>query len=113
MALKIRLRQQGRANRRFYRLVVTDSRSPRDGKFVEILGWYNPVETKEELTLSVNSERVQHWLDNGAELSDRAEILVKRSNPEIVKNLNEKKLARNLKITAKKRELRRKKHQEV
>ncbi len=45
MALKIRLRQQGRNNRPFYRLVVTDVRSPRDGKYVEMLGWYNPFES--------------------------------------------------------------------
>ena len=44
MALKIRLRQQGRKNRPFYRLVLTDSRTPRDGKYVEALGWYNPIE---------------------------------------------------------------------
>ena len=46
MALKIRLRQQGRNNRPFYRLVVTDARSPRDGKYVEALGWYNPFEAE-------------------------------------------------------------------
>ena len=46
MALKIRLRQQGRKNRPFYRMVVTDVRAPRDGKYCEALGWYNPFETE-------------------------------------------------------------------
>ena len=51
MALKIRLRQQGRAKRAFYRLVVTDSRAPRDGKYLEAVGWYNPVEVEQEQQL--------------------------------------------------------------
>ena len=111
MALKIRLRQQGRTNRPFYRLVVTDSRSPRDGRFVEVLGWYNPIEERENLHMSVDAERVQHWLDKGAEFSEKAESLVKRAAPTLVAELHKKRLTRNIKNTAKRRELRRKKHQ--
>jgi small subunit ribosomal protein S16 len=57
MALKIRLRQQGRNNRPFYRLVVADVRSPRDGKYLEALGWYNPFEAEADRSFSANAER--------------------------------------------------------
>jgi small subunit ribosomal protein S16 len=113
MALKIRLRQHGRTNRKFYRLVVADSRSPRDGRFVEIVGWYNPNETKPELHMSVKGDRVQYWLDQGAEFSDKAEFLVKRAAPSIVSELHKKRMERDSKLTAKKRTLRRRKKQEV
>ncbi len=91
MALVIRLRQMGRTNRQTYRLVLTDKRAPRDGKYLEMLGWYNPFEENEKNVL-VKTERVQFWLDNGAELSPKAKSLVKRAAPEILKELYEKKL---------------------
>lgn len=106
MGLKIRLRQQGRMKRHFYRLVLTDSRSPRDGKYIENLGWYNPMEEKEELHLSVKADRVQHWLEQGAELSGKAEALVKQAAPSIVKALHEKRVQRSIKNAAKRRERR-------
>jgi small subunit ribosomal protein S16 len=84
MALKIRLRQQGRRNRLSYRLVVADCRSPRDGKYVEILGWYAPIERAEELQLSVCPDRIQHWLDQGALFTEKAEALVARAAPELM-----------------------------
>ncbi len=71
MALKIRLRQQGRNNRQVYRVVVSDVRSPRDGKYVESLGWYNPFESELDKSVSVKADRIQHWLDTGALLSER------------------------------------------
>jgi small subunit ribosomal protein S16 len=103
MALKIRLRQQGRNNRPFYRLVVTDVRSPRDGKYVEALGWYNPFETELDKSLSLNTARIQHWLGQGAKLSDRAEILVSKISPAIVRAHNDKALALKAKMTAKRK----------
>lgn len=92
MALKIRLRQQGRRNRAFYRLVVTDSRSPRDGKYVETVGWYNPIESELDKVLNLNIERIQHWLDVGAQLSERAEALVAKVDTNVVRQQTEKKL---------------------
>ncbi|MBS0621834.1 MAG: 30S ribosomal protein S16 [Verrucomicrobia bacterium] len=107
MALKIRLRRQGRTNRPFYRLVVLDGRCPREGRSLEIVGWYNPVEQKEELTLSVKADRVEHWLNLGAQLTDKAEALVAKAAPEVVKRMRERLLARKQKETAKKRAARR------
>jgi len=73
-----------------YRLVVTDTRSPRDGKYLEALGWYNPFAPDEANRISVKSDRVAHWIDNGAILSECAESLVKKTNPAIIKSLNER-----------------------
>lgn len=92
MALKIRLRQQGRTNHTVYRLVVTDSRSPRDGKYVELLGWYNPI-AKEEEQISLNEERIQYWLGLGAQLTEKVTCLIKANAPAITEQLTAKKLA--------------------
>ncbi len=83
MALKIRLRQQGRTNHTTYRLVVTDSRSPRDGKYIEMLGWSRPFETTGQ-EASVDGERIMHWLDQGAEFSDNAKHFVARNAPDVI-----------------------------
>src|SRR5215211_1265293 len=104
MALKIRLRQQGRTNRSFYRLVVTDSRSPRDGKYVEALGWYNPIEAEDDKKLFFKSDRIQHWLDLGAQLTEKAATLVKRTAPDIIRDQTNKKLAHKAKTATKRRE---------
>ena len=88
MALKIRLRQQGRKNRAFYRLVVTDTRSPRDGKYVEALGWYNPIEAEDDKKLAIKADRIQHWLNVGAQLTDNAENLIRKSAPHIIKDVD-------------------------
>ena len=72
MALKIRLSRAGAKKRPFYRIVVADTRSPRDGRFIERLGTYNPLlpaDHPERVTLK--PERIKHWLDNGARPSDR------------------------------------------
>jgi small subunit ribosomal protein S16 len=103
MALKIRLRQQGRTNRTFYRLVVTDSRSPRDGKYVEALGWYNPVEAEDDKKMSFNTDRIQHWLDQGAQLTERAESLLKKSAPSVVRQYTEKKVAHRARVAEKRK----------
>lgn len=103
MALKIRLRQQGRKNRTFYRLVVTDARSPRDGKYVEALGWYNPIEEADDKQLSIKADRVQHWLSVGAQLTENAENLIRKSAPEIIQGLVEKKLAHQAKVASRRK----------
>lgn len=90
MALKIRLRQQGRRNRPFYRLVVTDMRTRRDGKYHEALGWYDPLAKEDAEQVFLNADRVQHWLDSGAILSDNVRALLKRNAPEIVTKLQQK-----------------------
>lgn len=104
MALKIRLRQQGRTNRAFYRLVVTDSRSPRDGKYVEALGWYNPIESKDDQQLALKSDRIQHWLNVGAQLSDNAANLIRKRAPQLLQEHIEKKLMHRAKIATKRKE---------
>ena len=90
MALKIRLRQQGRNNRPFYRLVLTDVRSPRDGKYLEALGWYNPFAKLEQDKVFVKPDRIQHWIDCGAQLSDTAESLIKKAAPAVIQLLDQK-----------------------
>ena len=84
MALKIRLRQHGRKNQTVYRLVLSDSHSPRDGKYMELLGWYNPLESAPEKNLNIDGARVQHWLNQGAILSERAATLVQRGAPDVL-----------------------------
>lgn len=103
MALKIRLRQQGRANRATYRLVVTDCRSPRDGKYVEMLGWYNPFENKEDLSLFIKPDRIEYWLDKGAQFTDKAKSLVAKLAPAVVRKLTEKEVAHRAKEAAKRK----------
>lgn len=104
MALKIRLRQHGRTNRTVYRLVVTDSRSPRDGKYVEELGWYNPIEADEAKQLEVKADRVQHWLNVGAQLTEKVVHLVRRAAPEVVKACQARQCAQRAKNAAKRKD---------
>ena len=74
--VKIRLARAGAKKRPFYHLVASDSRSPRDGRFIERLGFFNPIAVGGEVRLRVNTERVDHWVACGAQLSDRAAKLV-------------------------------------
>ena len=72
MAMKIRLARGGSKKRPFYRIVAADSRMPRDGRFLEKLGTYNPLLPKDsEERVKMDMERVQHWLDKGAQPTDR------------------------------------------
>jgi len=73
--VKIRLRRTGKRNAPSYRIVVADSRSPRDGKFIEIIGFYNPC-TKEE---KVDVERAEYWIGTGAQASDTVTDLIRRA----------------------------------
>jgi small subunit ribosomal protein S16 len=91
MALKIRLARGGAKKRPFYRIVVADSRMPRDGRFIERLGTYNPLLAKDrEDRVILNQERIQFWRERGAQPSDRVAKLLgaagmmeapKRNNP--------------------------------
>ncbi len=76
MAVRIRLRRMGRKKRPFYRIVAADSRSPRDGRFIETLGTYNPLE--EPMRVEVNEERVFYWLKNGAQPTTTVKSLLRR-----------------------------------
>ncbi len=72
MAMKIRLARGGSKKRPFYRIVAADSRMPRDGRFIEKLGTYNPLLPKDsEERVKMNMERVQYWLSEGAQPTDR------------------------------------------
>lgn len=72
MSTRIRLARKGAKKKPFYRIVVSDSRSPRDGKFIEVLGYYNPILPKDDANrISLKEERVSHWLSTGAEPSEK------------------------------------------
>jgi small subunit ribosomal protein S16 len=77
MAVRIRLALHGRKKAPFYRLVVADSRSPRDGRFIELLGTYDPM--TEPAKITGNEERTVYWLTVGATASDTARGLLKKS----------------------------------
>ena len=91
MAMKIRLARGGSKKRPFYRIVAADSRMPRDGRFIEKLGTYNPLLPKDsEERVKMNMERVQYWLGHGAQPTDRVSRMLEaagvldkkeRSNP--------------------------------
>ncbi len=72
MSVKIRLARGGSKKRPFYRIVVADSRMPRDGRFIEKIGTYNPLLAKDsEDRVKIDLERVKHWMDQGAQVTDR------------------------------------------
>ena len=74
--MKIRLRRMGAKKKPFYRLVVADARSPRDGRFIEQLGFYDPL--TEPATVKIDEDKVVRWLAQGAQPSEAARILLKR-----------------------------------
>ncbi|MBQ0756836.1 MAG: 30S ribosomal protein S16 [Amphritea sp.] len=73
----IRLSRGGAKKRPFYHLTVADSRNPRDGRFIERVGLFNPLAKGQEERLRVNQERVDHWVAKGAQMSDRVAKLIK------------------------------------
>lgn len=77
MAVKIRLRRMGAKKDPFYRIVVADSRYPRDGRFIEELGYYDP--TKEPSVLKVDDEKAKSWIANGAQPTDTVKALLKKN----------------------------------
>ncbi len=90
MAVRIRLRRVGRKKAPVYRIVVADSKSPRDGRFIEIIGQYQP--RLAEGGLNVNHERANHWLDVGAQPSDTVRSLLRRAG--VLKAIHEARVAR-------------------
>src|SRR3954468_9838136 len=81
MAVAIRLRREGALNRPYFKVVVTDKRSPRDGKFIEIVGTYDPKKPGMNSTLKL--DRIEHWISKGAQPSDTVRSLIKKTkNPE-------------------------------
>lgn len=76
MTVRIRLARHGRKKRPFYRLVVADSRSPRDGKFIEMIGTYNPL--TDPADVRVDEERAMYWLKVGAQPSETARSLLRK-----------------------------------
>jgi small subunit ribosomal protein S16 len=75
--VKIRLSRLGGHKKPFYRIVVADSRTRRDGPFIEILGTYNPM--KEPSEIKLNGEKVKHWLQRGAQPTDKAKKLIQKA----------------------------------
>lgn len=78
MAVKIRLRRMGAKKTPFYRIVVADSRYPRDGRFIEEIGYYNPL--TEPKTFQVDEEKAKKWISNGAQPTDTVKALFKNNN---------------------------------
>ena len=77
MAVKIRLRRMGAKKAPFYRVVVADSRFPRDGRFIEEIGYYNPNTTPAEV--KIDGEKAQKWIANGAQPTETVKALLKKS----------------------------------
>lgn len=77
MAVKIRLKRMGQKKAPFYRIVVSDSRSPRDGKFIEEIGTYDP--TQEPSVFNINEEAAQKWISNGAQPTETVGKLFKKA----------------------------------
>lgn len=77
--VSIRLARGGSKKRPFYHLTVTDSRNSRDGRYIERVGFFNPVARGQEEKLRIDNERIQHWVGQGAQVSDRVAKLIKDS----------------------------------
>ncbi len=77
MAVKMRLRRMGAKKAPFYRVVVADSRYPRDGRFIEEIGTYNPLTEPSEI--KIDAEKAKKWIANGAQPTDTVKVLLKKS----------------------------------
>ncbi len=89
MAVKIRLKRMGAKKRPFYRIVVADSRFPRDGRFIEEIGYYNPIENP--AVVKVNKELAKKWLSNGAAPTDTVRDILSKEG--IIKEFHEEKMS--------------------
>ena len=76
MAVKIRLRRMGSKKAPFYRIVVADERYPRDGRFIEEIGYYDP--TKEPTVVNLDADKAKTWLKNGAQPTDTVKVILKK-----------------------------------
>ena len=77
MAVKIRLRRMGAKKKPFYRIIVADSRSPRDGRFIEELGTYDPLKDPSEI--KVDGEKAKAWIEKGAQPTETVKVLLKKA----------------------------------
>ena len=77
MAVKIRLRRMGAKKAPFYRVIVADSRSPRDGRFIEVIGYYNPL--TEPAEVKIDADKAKQWISNGAQPTETVKSLFKKS----------------------------------
>ena len=75
--VKVRLKRMGAKKKPFYRIIIADSRAPRDGKFLETVGTYDPRKNPSEVTLK--EERIRYWIDNGAQPTDTVRSLLKKN----------------------------------
>ena len=90
MAVKLRLRRMGAKKRPFYRIVAADSRAPRDGRFIEEIGYYNPIETP--AVVKIDEEKAQKWLSTGAIPTDTVRDLFSKQG--IMKKFHESKMTK-------------------
>ena len=81
MAVKIRLKRMGAKKAPFYRIVVADSRTPRDGRFIEEIGYYNPLENP--AVVKVDADKAKQWISNGAQPTDTVKALLKKNGVEL------------------------------
>ena len=77
--VKIRLTRGGAKKRPFYHIIVTDSRSARDGRNIERLGYFNPIATGNDKRVELDTERVKHWIDRGAQMTEKVSALYKEA----------------------------------
>ena len=91
MSVKLRLTRRGRRNRPYYRVIVADSRSPRDGRFIEMVGYYHPLAAEGQTDVKIDEEKVLKWLHRGAIPSDTVRSLLRRQGT--MKKFHEAKLA--------------------
>ena len=91
MAVKLRLRRMGKKKQPIYKVVAADARSPRDGKFLEAVGIYNPLTNPH--TVDFKEDRVNYWLDNGAQPTDTVKSLLRQKGITLKKELTKKKLS--------------------
>jgi small subunit ribosomal protein S16 len=82
MPVKIRLTRKGTKKRPFYRIIATDSESPRDGKFLEVLGYYDPFKDQDQA--QIDKDRVEKWVKKGAKISETVSSLLRREDTQTV-----------------------------
>jgi small subunit ribosomal protein S16 len=87
MAVSIRLRREGAKNQPYYKVVVADRRSPRDGKFIEIIGTYDPKKAGRNSTLNI--DRIEYWISKGAQPSDTVRSLIKKTKKVVAEPLSQ------------------------
>lgn len=91
MAVKIRLSKTGRKNRSSFRIIAADTRFPRDGRLIEVLGHYDPHEKDEQQKFQFDRERVDYWWTQGAQLTESVFAFFKKRYPELIQRIRERK----------------------